>query len=370
MIERNDRRIQKYLTPYRYPEPVLTGSGIEGAFDEKGVDIPFVFWHNNQFYMLYTGFDGTGYQSALAVSDDLLHWTHKGVILKRDLSSERWDRIGGSATWIVKDSNSLWEIPKLKKVDGKYIMVYHSYPNSGYEDGPAEIGLAWCSDEELLDWHFSEKPIFSWKDGEDWEAGGLYKACLLYENNQWYLFYNAKNKEARWIEQTGMAVSKDLKDFQRCRENPILKIGKNSWDERFVSDPYIVYDGDMWINFYFGLGNVDADGKPLLSAKGEPLLDENGKPSLMGYSHAQEGLALSKDFIHWEKVREPIIPFGEPGRIDSGHAHKASMVYYEGTLYHFYCGTRPVQEGDVTSLYEEFRTICLATSKAIKNEME
>ena len=74
MIELTDPKIQKYLTPYRYEKPVLHGSGMLDAFDEKAVDIPFVFWHQNKYYMLYTGFDGKGYQSALATSDDLLHW--------------------------------------------------------------------------------------------------------------------------------------------------------------------------------------------------------------------------------------------------------------------------------------------------------
>lgn len=35
MIELTDPKIQKYLTPYRYEKPVLHGSGILGAFDEK-----------------------------------------------------------------------------------------------------------------------------------------------------------------------------------------------------------------------------------------------------------------------------------------------------------------------------------------------
>lgn len=47
--------------------------------------------------MLYTGLDGKGYQSALAVSDDLLHWQHKGIILKRRENTDRWDRMGGAA---------------------------------------------------------------------------------------------------------------------------------------------------------------------------------------------------------------------------------------------------------------------------------
>lgn len=159
MIELTDPKIQKYLTPYRYEKPVLHGSGMLGAFDEKAVDIPFVFWHQNKYYMLYTGFDGKGYQSALATSDDLLHWEHKGIILKRNLDSDRWDRIGGAATWMIKENDDFNQIPKLGKVDGKYWLVYHSYPSTGYESGPAEIGLAWTEDEELLDWALSGKAL-------------------------------------------------------------------------------------------------------------------------------------------------------------------------------------------------------------------
>ena len=44
MIELTDPKIQKYLTPYRYEKPVLHGSGILGAFDEKAVDILYVVY--------------------------------------------------------------------------------------------------------------------------------------------------------------------------------------------------------------------------------------------------------------------------------------------------------------------------------------
>lgn len=343
MYELKDMEIQKYLTPYKYPEPVLTGSGVPGAFDEQAVDVPFVFRHNHQFYMLYTGFDGKGYQSALAVSDDLLHWKHKGIILKRNMESNRWDRIGGAATWIIKENDSFDAVPRLRKIDGKYWLVYHSYPGTGYESGPAEIGLAWCEDEELLEWHFSDEPCYSWKDGAEWESGGLYKACIIEHDGTWYMFYNAKNKEQRWIEQTGVAFSKDLKNWERYEKNPVLCVNKESWDERFVSDPYILKDGERWVNYYFGYGKIYEDG----------------------HSHAQEGLALSQNLLEWEKVREPILTFGKQGEIDSGHAHKASVIKYNGVLYHFYCATRPYREGDQTKVYEEYRTICVATDKPV-----
>lgn len=345
MISLNDERVKPYLTPYKYSNPVLTGSGIPGAFDERSVDVPFVFLHNNQFYMLYTGFDGKGYQSALATSTDLLQWNHKGIILPREEDSERWDKIGGAATWIIKKSDNIYDTPELKKVDGRYWMVYHSYPCTGYEEGPAEIGLAWCEEEDLLHWHRLEEPVFSWRDGEAWERGGLYKACIISHNDTWYLFYNAKNREKRWIEQTGMAKSRDLLHWERFDKNPILKITPNAWDGRFLSDPYIVKNKDTWLNFYFGYDS----------------------------GHAQEGLALSHNLEDWVKVEEPILAHGKKGDIDENHAHKASIVYYQDTLYHFYCATRPFKEGDSTQVYGEFRTIAVAADKpfdASKKEIQ
>lgn len=339
MIKKSDERIQKYLTPYKYDKPVLVGSGKEGAFDEKSVDVPFVFEHKGRFYMMYVGYDGKGYQTALAVSDDLLHWEHKGIILGRGAQdSQAWDKIGAAATWIIKESDNLYDTPRLGKIDGKYWLVYHSYPSTGYEAGPAEISMAWTEDEELMDWHRLEKPVFSWADGEDWEKGGLYKACIIQNEDTWYMFYNAKNTEKRWIEQTGMATSKDLKNWVRCDSNPVLEVTPGAWDGRFLSDPYIVKDGELWLNFYFGY--------------------ENG--------HAQEGLAISTDLQNWEKVEEPILTYGEEGSLDAGHAHKAGIFYHDGTLYHFYCATRPYQEGDPTMIFKEFRTIAVAADKPWK----
>ncbi len=337
MISIHSSSIKPYLTPFKYPYPVLIGSGKPGAFDELAVDIPFVFYHQRQFHMLYTGFDGKGYQSALAVSDDLIHWNPKGTILKRDENSNRWDHFGRAGTWIIKKSDMLHDMPCLRKIDGKYWMVYHSYPGVGYEEGPAEIGLAYTEDEELMHWTPLERPIISWRDGDDWEKGGLYKACIVQSDHTWYMFYNAKNTEKRWIEQTGMAVSKDLFHWQRSSRNPILKVTKGGWDGRFVSDPCIVKDGAQWLNFYFGYD----------------------------YGHAQEGLAVSENLTDWEKVDSPIIHHGKHGEMDEGHVHKASVVYHNDTLYHFYCATRPYRKGDPTKMHDEFRYIAVATGKKL-----
>src|SRR3954470_6215134 len=95
--------IQPYLTPFKYGKPVLSGSGIEGRFDYRAVDIPFVFQHNDKFYMMYVGFDDVGYQTALATSDDLLNWEHHAVILRRNEGSG-WDSKNVAGTWILKEN--------------------------------------------------------------------------------------------------------------------------------------------------------------------------------------------------------------------------------------------------------------------------
>lgn len=51
---------EAFETPYKYGKLVVSGSGKQGQFDSKFADCPFVFSHDNRFYMAYIGFDGTG----------------------------------------------------------------------------------------------------------------------------------------------------------------------------------------------------------------------------------------------------------------------------------------------------------------------
>ena len=70
-------------TPHKIGSLVLTASDREGEFDRISVDCPFVFHRNGLFYMTYVAFDGVGYQTGLASSEDLVHWEKRGCILRR-----------------------------------------------------------------------------------------------------------------------------------------------------------------------------------------------------------------------------------------------------------------------------------------------
>ena len=143
--------VKEYLTPYKLGKPILAPSGVEGEFDQLAVDHPRVFVHNDRVYLMYIGYDGISYQTALAVSDDMLHWQKLGIVFKRNASTNLWDKTGRAISGFLRNVN-LWEPPTLTKKDGKYWLFYHAYPSKGYEGGAASNGIAWTTDESFLNW--------------------------------------------------------------------------------------------------------------------------------------------------------------------------------------------------------------------------
>jgi predicted GH43/DUF377 family glycosyl hydrolase len=118
-----------------------------------------------------------------------------------------------------------------------------------------------------------------------------------------------------WQEQTGFASSVDLKNWVRFSGNPILRNGlPGSPDERFASDPCVLRYGDQWAVFYYGL---DARGV------------------------ARDLVALARDFRQVTKCEGFLIDVGPVGSVDSTYAHKPSLVFRHGALYHFYCAVSP-----------------------------
>ncbi len=304
--------VARYRTPYKYGKLVLAASPEPHAFDSRSVDCPFLFRHDGRFYMTYIGWDGEGYQTGLASSRDLTAWNKEGCVLPRDPSSPV-TRYNVAMNWILRE-NEMQSPGELKKVRGRFLGVYHAYPNPGYEQGPAVIGLCWS--EDLRHWQ-TDPPCLRPEDGAAWEDGGLYKPCLVEYRGTYYLFYNAKTKPlprekgGGSREQTGVATSTDLKTWQRYSGNPIIPNGPaGSPDDRFASDPCVLTDRGQWVFFYYSL-------------------DRAGK--------ARDLLALGRDPFHPVKVDEILIDVGPPGSVDSTYAHKPAVMYHQGALYHYYC---------------------------------
>ena len=322
-----------YRTPYKYPQLVLGATGNKRDFDGISVDDPIVFLDGGHFYMMYIGFDGTGYQTGLASSDDLLHWTRVALVGPRDPAS-KYTKYNLAISSILRDKN-LHGRGEALKVGGEYLAAWNAYPSAGYESGAALIGLA--RSRNLKHWTLTE-PILRPEQGDPWEHGGLYRPDLLLDQGTYYIYYNAKtdplpkSEGGGWHEQTGVATSRDLKTWARYSGNPILRNGMRGMatypeaaplhnaspsvpdarDSRFASNPFVVKNGSQYAMFYFGLG-YQRPGR------------------------ACEMLAVGDDPLHFTKSSEVLIDTGLPGSIDETHAHKPSVIYHEGMLYHFYC---------------------------------
>ncbi len=316
-----------YETSYKYPKLLLGPTGVKGDFDERSVDDPIVFRDGGRFWMLYIGFDGTGYQTGLASSDDLLAWRREGLVGPR--GSTPLTKYNLAISSILRDKN-LHGAGAAIKVDGQYLAAWNAYPGAGYEEGAAVIGLAHSPD--LRRWTLTD-PILQPGDGAAWEHGGLYRPDLLLDGETYYLYYNAKtdtlpkSEGGGWHEQTGVATSRDLKIWTRSALNPILSNGPrgastypgagpggmaDARDSRFASNPFVVKHGRQYAMFYFGFG-YQRPGR------------------------ACELLALGKDPLHFTKVTSPLIDVGPPGSIDETFAHKPSVIWHKRALYHFYC---------------------------------
>lgn len=75
--------LARWTAPYRgwhyHPDHVIPAKpGIEGYGDVKMTDVPTVFQipGDPKWYLSFIGFDGKGYQSFIAESEDLVNWSN------------------------------------------------------------------------------------------------------------------------------------------------------------------------------------------------------------------------------------------------------------------------------------------------------
>lgn len=219
----DEAEVRDYLAPYKLGRPILAPSGEPGAFDRLAVDHARLFRHKGRIYMMYIGFDGVGYQTALASTTDMLHWTKHGVVFARGQSKNGWDMNGRAISCFLQE-NDLYGSRELIKKDGKYWLLYHAYPGKGYEAGGAANGLAWTTDENLLDWHCLDKPVFQKSpDAESWDGGGPGA-------------------------QEGVAVSPDGLSW-RSYAQPVVPIGKPGEIDSIHAHKgaAIWHDGKLWL---------------------------------------------------------------------------------------------------------------------------
>ena len=258
------RIYQEVRTPYKY------GLVVAPTDNYHKIDCPTVFQQDGKWYMTYVvyngkeGTDGRGYETWLAESVDLLHWTTKGRILS--YKDEGWDmnQRGGFPALIDWTWDGSYGISKYKK---NYWMTYIGGHGTGYEAvrEPLNIGMAWTQGDitQAHEWQSADKPLLSIddKDVQWWEKLVQYKSTIYdmkahpsppqgrdvkmkksitsgnqtsppweglgeaFRKYRFIMFYNAGgiNPENKLkAERIGIALSNDLKKWKRYDGNPVF----------------------------------------------------------------------------------------------------------------------------------------------------
>jgi len=313
------RIYEQVKTPYKYGIVLAPEPG-------KKVDCPSIFRHQGRWYMVYIIFDGRGYETALAVSDNLLHWRTLGKILRYQTNT--WD--SNQAAGYIALADTTWGGSyELGRHEGKYWLSYLGGAATGYEAGRLGIGMAWSREpHKPSPWtRIEANPVLSdtQEDARWWEKQKLFKSHIIADPDQslgwpYIMYYNAKGPDGP--ERIGMAVSRDMQSWHRYGKEPVIdnKAG-------ISGDPQITRIDNAWVMFYFG-----AFWRP----------------------KAFDTFACSHDLIHWTCWTGPdLIEPSEPW--DDTYAHKPWVIRHEGVVYHFYCAV-----GD------RGRTIALATSRQLR----
>lgn len=307
-------------TPYKY------GMVVAPQDNSHKIDCPTVFREDGQWLMTYVvyngkdGLDGRGYETWLATSDDLLHWTTQGRLLSyRD---DGWDmnQRGGFPALLDWTWGGSYAIGKYK---GRHWMTYIGGHGTGYEAvrEPLNIGLAWTDGDVTTahEWQSADKPLLSIddKDVQWWEKLVQYKSTV-YDDPQktlgrrFLMFYNAGGVNPAndlKAERIGIALSDDLKRWKRYKGNPVYA---HEAPGIITGDAQIARMGDKFVMFYFSAYN--------------PTRRYN----------AFNTFSVSRDLLHWQDWTGPDLIWPTKD-YDEMFAHKSYVVKHDGVVYHFYC---------------------------------
>ncbi|WP_226805309.1 glycosylase [Agriterribacter humi] len=321
---------EEVKTPFKY------GIVVTAPDSTKMADSPTVFRLNGKWYMTYIIFDGTGYETWIAESDDLLQWETRGKIMS--FTENTWDsnQKAGYPALVDITWNGTYAPMKYNE---RYWISYLGGADKGYEAGRLGVGMAYTGNiAEAKELERLPQPVLSAIDSSSrwYDNKTIFKSSVIHDADKksgypFVMYYNAAGDSTgangHSFESIAMAVSNDMQHWQRKGDRPLLSKGRG-----ICGDAQIVKMKDLYVMFYFGHNWKDDD------------------PS------AFDRFACSYDLVNWtewdgQNLIEPSEPY------DKQYAHKPWVIKWNGVVYHFY-----------NAVGEKGRVIALATSEDLREK--
>jgi predicted GH43/DUF377 family glycosyl hydrolase len=185
--------------------------------------------------------------------------------------------------------------PSVIHFRGGYLNLYSGFDGKTWRTGAATSpdGIAWTKTGEAL-------------SPEGWERNWATNGSALVEGGEILYWYAAGDPP-----RIALARSNDGARFVKQAEAVLLG-PRGSFDERGVSDPYVIRRGDFFYLFYLGQDRA---------------------------ARQRLGVARSRDGVAWEKLRSnPVLELGAPGAFDENGLGEPAVWSSGGAYWMLYTG--------------------------------
>ncbi|MBI3395306.1 MAG: family 43 glycosylhydrolase [Spirochaetia bacterium] len=201
---------------------------------------------------------------------------------------------------LLRDSKGVWHMfgTTGKEPDVREIQNYHSddEKNFAHAVAPALTG-PWRTLPFALTADPARKELHLWAP------------YVLEHNGLWHMFYAAGNVEPNGLSRIHLAVSKDLLEWKRSDDNPLVS-------DVNARDPFIMPHDHGWI-MYYTMNSPDHRGYLVVAAR------------------------TSADLIHWGERRIVFYDSKNPFGSESPFVVKRANTYY------LFVGPRPSKKGNL-----------------------
>jgi len=241
-------------------ETIIDGSGSQttwGDWDNANINTSCVVSDSGVYKMWYQGWGVMGVWPGVigyATSSDGISWTKPLTAPVLVGTSGMWDEQGV-------------EQPHVIHKGGEYHMWY-----GGFRDGKGQIGYATSPDG--ITWTKTvTNPVLQPGSPGEWDELGIGGPFVVKASGVYTMWYQGEGNAGWGI---GLATSPDGMHWTKYAGNPVLLPGAaGEWDEWFIGDANVVWDGMIYQIWYTG--------------------------GLDGWKDLQVGYATSTDGVNWIK---------------------------------------------------------------------
>lgn len=241
------------------------GTTIPASTSEGG---PITFYDGTNWWLFTLG-GSAGYGTYLQIGTNFNSLANVGTVIAPNTNS--WDF--GTAY-----AGGIW------RENGTNYVPYNASPIVG--DHPGQIGITYAPFGATNFVKYSGNPLLTTNSGIAWEAGGLYRSCLVKSGGTYFLYYNAYSSSS--TEQIGFATSTNIfGPYTKYASNPVIT--NQSWCPVVCGDMNIIWDGQKWLMVYYTTSN--------------------------GQGYFPAGMAWSLDLTNWTQMPNNPIHISDGGNV-------------------------------------------------------